>query len=110
MSITNIYFGSPVNDHWSLLYVLDQNKQPINYIAVRSEFWTKEAEKDFLKLIKTHKVIGLSSYQCFPKFINNPYENRGPTSEADSFINKYGNLVILWCHCFKNIYGYSIIR
>ena len=106
MVYTKLYFGSMINEHWNLLEIIDQNKNPTEYIAVRGEFWDKKSEVDFNKLILTKKVIGLSSYQCFPKFITNPHENRGPENEDDSFIKKYGHLVIFWCHCFRDPINY----
>ena len=101
-----LYFGNTINNHWNILEILDENKKPTEYIAIRGEFWTPESEKDFNELLKTKKIIGLSSYQNYPKFINNPTENRGPTKEEDAFINKYGNHVILWLHCFKDSINY----
>jgi glycosyl transferase family 25 len=106
MSYKELYFGDQIDTHWNLLEVLDENKQPTDLIAVRGEFWTPESEAKFNELVKTKKVIGLSSYQCFPRYINNPHEHRGPTKYEDAFINKYGNYVILWCHCFKDSFNY----
>lgn len=102
-----LYFGNTINNHWNMLELLDENKKITEYIVVRGEFWTKESEDDFIELINQNKkVIGLSSYQNFPKFIINPTENRGPKIENEDFINKYGNLVILWLHCFKDSINY----
>ena len=101
-----LYFGNTINNHWNILDILDENKKPTEYIAIRGEFWTPESELYFNELLKIKKIIGLSSYQNFPKFINNPTENRGPQKEEDIFINKYGNHVILWLHCFKDSINY----
>ena len=101
-----LYFGNIINNHWNILEILDENKNLTNYIAIRGEFWTNESENFFNELLKTKKIIGLSSYQNFPKFINNPTEKRGPLKEDDTFINKYGNHVILWLHCFKDSINY----
>lgn len=102
MAYNNLYFGETINDFWNLLEVLDENNKPTEYIAVRGEFWSDQAEDHFKTLIKSKKVIGLSSYQSFPRWLNNPHENRGPEKTEGTFIKKYGDIVIFWCHCFKN--------
>lgn len=104
LNFQKLKFGSEIDKHWNLLQVLDENDKETNFIAVRGEFWTKESEIKFNELVNENKkFIGLSSYQCFPRLIPNPYENgRVPTKEKDIFINKYGKHIILWCHCFKD--------
>ena len=104
--INKLFFGQTINSHWNILNVVDEHNNDTEYIAIRSDFWTKESEDCFLQLIKTKKVIGLSSYQCFPKFIINPYENRGPKAIENTFLLKYNHTIICWLHCFRNPYEY----
>ena len=73
---------------------------------VRGEFWNNRSEEKFKDLIKTHKVIGMSSYQCFPNQVTNPHENRGPVTETDRFFHKYAKHVIAWAHCFRDPTNY----
>ena len=87
---------------WNIVHIIDQDNNPTNLIAVRNEFENKESEELFNTLLKTKKVIGLSSYQNFPQIVCNPFQSPNyPSLEKDTFMYKYGNHVILWCHCFK---------
>ena len=52
---------------WNIVHIIDQDNNPTNLIAVRNEFENKESEELFNTLLKTKKVIGLSSYQNFPR-------------------------------------------
>ena len=97
-----MYFGNIIDNHWNLVNIIDKQGNDTNYIAVRADFWSKESEQKFIELSKTKKIIGLSSYQCFPAKIINPYENRGPTLDNERFMIKYNNKIILWLHCFKD--------
>ena len=89
---------------WNVLEVVDLHNNPSVYVAVRGEFETPEAEAVFQELLrKGRKVIGVSSYQNFPKLTCNPYQNTGyPRKTEDLFLTKYGSRVILWCHCFRD--------
>jgi len=93
-----LYFGEPINNHWELVEILDQNNQSTNYFAVRSEIKNEATEKCLKKLLASgKKIIGLSSYQEFPKKISNPHE----PNYSVQFIKKYASQVVLWCHCFR---------
>ena len=93
-----LYFGGSMENHWEIIEILDENNQPTNYIAVRSEIKSEATEKCLKKLLASgKKIIGLSSYQEFPKKISNPHEPK----YAIQFIKKYASHVVLWCHCFR---------
>ena len=95
---THLYFGGCIDNHWEIIEILDENNQPTNYIAVRSEIKNEAMERCLKKLLASgKKIIGLSSYQEFPKKISNPHE----PNYGVQFIKKYASQVVLWCHCFR---------
>ena len=94
---------------WNMVDLVDENKQnePSIFMAIRGEFESLESEERFKALLKTRKIIGLCSYQTFPRLICNPYQNQTyPRRTEDLFLQKYGDQVILWCHCFKDPMNY----
>ena len=100
---TTLKIGKQLPNAWNVLEVVDRQNNPTIYIAVRGEFESAEAEQVFQKLLPMRKVIGLCSYQNFPKLTCNPYQNKSyPQTTEELFLTKYGNQVILWCHCFRD--------
>jgi GR25 family glycosyltransferase involved in LPS biosynthesis len=97
-----LYFGSPIENHWNIIDILDENHRPTNLIAVRSEIKNRQASTCLEKLIhlRRKKIIGLSSYQEFPQKISNPHDQ--PIYNNQRFIEKYSNQIVLWCHCFRD--------
>ena len=98
-------------DSWNLLHTQSDwtnSNQKKDILFVRGEFWKAVNEKHFQKIANKYIIIGLSSYQCFPNIIKNPFENRGPTRNEQRFINKYGHLVVAWFHCFRDPENYDI--
>lgn len=100
-----LYIGDSYDDAWNICRVNDEKDEPTNFIAIRGEMEGDEAHALFKKLVveEGRKVIGLSSYQNFPKRTCNPHQNDCyPAAKDELFINQYGHHVIMWCHCFRN--------
>jgi hypothetical protein len=92
---------------WSLVSIVDEKNQATDYVGVRGEFENAETETLFCSLIGKKKFIGISSYQNFPQLNCNPFQNAGyPKTRDAQFIHKYGEHIVLWCHCFKDPFHY----
>jgi len=103
MFYNKLRFGEKMDNLWNVVEVLDEHGQPTVYLAVRTEFDNAEAEAKFAKLAQGRKLIGLSSYQTFPKPLINPHQSTGAVFDrSKQFIEKYKSQLIFWCHCFRN--------
>ena len=92
---------------WNLISIVDENQKPTDYVGVRGELENAETEQLFCSLIGKKKFIGISSYQNFPQLNCNPFQNTGyPQTPETQFLTKYGQHIILWCHCFKDPFPY----
>ena len=94
-------FGKNEDENWGLVNIYDENNKPTNLIGVRDPL-VKFEKLD--ELLKTKKFVGLSAYQNFPQGIKNIHDNTNHRN--NNFIKKYGDKVILWCHCFKDPQNY----
>lgn len=96
----------PSPDAWNELRVLDEKRQDVpNLLGIRGEFWTTGAEERFAHRLQTNPalvVLLVSSYQEFPATVTNPFEAERTRSDADRFVLRYGERVLLWCHCFRD--------
>ena len=109
MPFQTLKFGDNlIPKYWNLVKIVDEKGQPTDYIGVRGEFEDPDTENLFKFLVSQGKrVIGISSYQNFPQLNCNPFQNPGyPQTRADQFLTKYGDHVVLWCHCFRDTLAY----
>ena len=96
---TQLTFGhDKIENEWGLVDIYDENGKPTNYVAVRRYL---PSYKILDELLKTKKLVGLCAYENFPEVSKNPHDNEYMKSEENDILKKYGNKIILWCHCFK---------
>ena len=96
---SQLTFGEPIEKEWGLINLCDENGNPTNYIAIRRHVQSYELLE---RQLRTKKLIGLSAYQNFPEVTKNPNDSEFMKSEENNILTKYGNKIILWCHCFKH--------
>lgn len=106
MAYQKLFFGNSIENHWNLVEIIDELGKPTEFIGVRGEMRSLLGEECFLRHIQAHKkkIIGICSYQEFPNPFCNPHDNSRVSSQR--FMEKYGNQVILWCHCFRDPWNY----
>jgi len=105
-SYQKLFFGNSIQKHWNLVEVVDEFGKPTEFIAVRGEIRSRLGEQCLLKQIRIYKkkLIGLCSYQEFPQQFCNPHDTSRYTPQR--FIERFGNDVVLWCHCFRDPWNY----
>lgn len=105
-SYQGLFFGNSIEKHWNLVEIVDESRKPTEFIAVRGEIRSRLGEQCLLRHIMMYgkKLIGLCSYQEFPRQYCNPHDSSRHTSYR--FIEKFGDNVLLWCHCFRDPWNY----
>ena len=58
------------------------------------------------ELLQTKKLIGISSYQNFPQPLTNDHDYSETNTNSETFLKKYEDKILLWCHCFKDPQNY----
>lgn len=101
-----VYLRYRESDSWNVLKVIDERGWEVsNLVAVRAEFWTRECEAEFERLLEASpalRVLLVSSYQEFPAAINNPFEAERARKPHTRFVERFGSRVLMWCHCFRD--------
>jgi GR25 family glycosyltransferase involved in LPS biosynthesis len=100
---TSLKFGESIEDNWGIINIYDKDSNPTNLIGIRGPMF-HESKLD--ELLKTKKLIGISSYQNFPQPLKNIHDQTNYIHNSNIFLKKYESNIILWCHCFKDPQNY----
>jgi len=104
-------FGRNINNIWGLQYLVDENGAETDFVVVRSEVAELDVIQQLIDGPSKKKLIGLSAYQNFPQLLKNPFdypcvrtdhENQIGGGMSGPFLKRFGDQVLLWCHCFKD--------
>lgn len=97
------YFGVPTNDERPFLNVYGDNGEQLEIVLLSHPF-TRDSSYEQYKKYKEDNflILGISSYNEFPKITSNHYDVLHNSNEKAWKNYDYMKLVDGWLHCFRN--------